>query len=142
VPRAKYGQNDRQCQISEDINRDQLRPTLGEIIDSTRLGHIYNMHPSIAGAIALALTGKTHANPTVTLSAGTVNGGVCSGNENAVYFKGIPYAQPPVDSLRFEPPQAYTQKYPGGAFDGTKAPPACIQFGSLFRETGPTSEDW
>jgi carboxylesterase type B len=80
--------------------------------------------------------------PSVTISAGTLQGGLCNTTSNAAYFKSIPYAQPPTGDMRFAPPEPLTQKYSEGVRQATAAAPACIQFGDEFVEEGPTSEDW
>ena len=80
--------------------------------------------------------------PSVGIGAGTLKGGHCSNSSSAVYYKSIPYARPPVGDLRFKAPQPYTDKYPSGCLDATQPAPACIQFGTEFAESGPTSEDW
>ena len=80
--------------------------------------------------------------PQVAISAGIVEGGQCTGTSDVVYYKSIPYAQPPIGDLRFAPPQPYSGKFPSGTLSATSSAPACIQFGTLFVETGATSEDW
>jgi carboxylesterase type B len=80
------------------------------------------------------------ASPSITISNGTLNGGSCSGS-SAIFYKGIPYAQPPIGNLRFAPPQPYDQSY-DGVRDATQPPPACIQFSSVLAEAGLVSEDW
>ncbi|KAL3429456.1 Alpha/Beta hydrolase protein [Aspergillus tetrazonus] len=62
--------------------------------------------------------------PTVTLSpSATVIGSSTSGLD---IFRGIPFAQPPVESLRFRPPRP--METPLGSFDATSQPRACPQF--------------
>ncbi|KAF5861393.1 hypothetical protein ETB97_000272 [Aspergillus alliaceus] len=93
-----------------------------------------------AGLAALPLTAAISA-PTATINAGTVQGGRYTGTPDAIYYKAIPYARPPVGNRRFAAPVAYNGHFPNGTLHATKPPPACIQFGDLFAETGPTSED-
>jgi carboxylesterase type B len=78
----------------------------------------------------------------VSTNAGDIHGGLCNGGVDARFFKSIPYAKPPIGSLRFQLPQAYPGKYPGGSLNGSVVTPACIQFGDLFVESPPYSEDW
>jgi carboxylesterase type B len=80
--------------------------------------------------------------PSVSVALGEVKGGQCEGNSSVSYFKSIPFAQPPTGNLRFALPKPYNTKYPNGTLQATSAPPACIQFGTEFLETTPTSEDW
>jgi carboxylesterase type B len=96
----------------------------------------------LLGAMALAIRSTGAASPSVTIGAGTVQGGLCSNNTDAAYFKSIPFADPPLGDLRFAAPSAYSKKFPSGTLDGTKDPPSCVQFDPLFAEDGPASEDW
>lgn len=80
--------------------------------------------------------------PTVEIDAGTLQGGFCTNNPHAAYFKAIPYAQPPVGNLRFAPPQPYKQRYESGSRNSTTPPPTCIHFGSEFAVYENNSEDW
>lgn len=66
---------------------------------------------------------KRAASPTVTLSYATVVGSSSSGVDS---FKGIPYAQPPVGSLRLKPPKPIASRV--GTIDGTRKARACPQF--------------
>lgn len=43
--------------------------------------------------------------PLVSIDAGSLEGGRCNGVSDAIYFKSIPYAQPPIGDLRFAPPK-------------------------------------
>ena len=96
----------------------------------------------LAGTMTLTTRGAEADSPSVTIAAGTVQGAICSTVTDAAYFKSIPFADPPVDALRFAPPTAYSKKYPGGTLNATQSPPSCIQFDPLFAEAGPSSEDW
>lgn len=93
-------------------------------------------------AVAVGTAAAMAADPTVKISAGTLVGATCTNNPEAVYFKSIPYAQPPVGHLRFGAPQPFTETYEGGSLNATQAAPACVQFGAFFLETGATVEDW
>lgn len=82
------------------------------------------------------------ASSSVTVDAGTLYGEKCNNGQNAVYYKGIPFAEPPIGTLRFEPPKAYTKKYPNGALNATTHAATCIQFGDDMVPSGTKSEDW
>ena len=77
----------------------------------------------------------------VTIRNGTLRGftGVSTNNTRTVYkYKGIPYAQPPVGSLRFHPPQPLVDGWGDEIRDATQTPPACAQFLTALT---PPSED-
>lgn len=95
----------------------------------------------ILSALVPALAAATSFAPSVTVDAGVIQGGNCKG-QNAVYYKTIPYAQPPTGDLRFEPPKAYTKKYPNGKLNATSMTPSCIQFGDELVPPGGRSENW
>jgi para-nitrobenzyl esterase len=94
--------------------------------------------PAVAAAVS---------SPSVTIDAGTVQGGRCTDGQDAVFYKSIPFAEPPVKDLRFEPPQAYKKKYPQGTLNATTSATTCIQFSDDFtptklNTTATSSEDW
>ncbi len=74
-----------------------------------------------AGATAAGTSAVTSA-PMVTFASGTVQGGVANGVE---FFKGIPYAAPPVGRLRWEPPQP--PAHWDGVRDATRYGSDCMQ---------------
>jgi carboxylesterase type B len=93
-----------------------------------------------------ALAAAASSSPSVTIDAGTIEGGKCAGKD-AVFYKAIPFAEPPIDELRFEPPKAYKKQYPQGKLNATTSALTCIQFSDAFTPTklntsALTSEDW
>lgn len=92
---------------------------------------------SLSAVVATAL-----ASPSVITDPGTIKGGKCSSGQGAVYYKGIPFAEPPVGDLRFEPPKAYSKKYSNGVLEATVPASSCIQFGDQTVPSGSKSEDW
>lgn len=67
--------------------------------------------------------------PTVTIDSGPVLGKVTQLPDSSTpvkQFLGIPYAQPPVDGLRFLPPE--TPQSWEGTYNATSQPLACIQY--------------
>lgn len=80
---------------------------------------------TVLSTAALALSGALAApvSPTATLGDGsTISGGTNSGVD---YFRGIPFADSPVGSLRFRPPQPYSGASLNG-FAATTHGPMCI----------------
>ncbi len=79
---------------------------------------------------------------TVAIANGTIQGVKCD-RSNVTSFLAIPYAQPPIADLRYEPPRPYNSKFASnGILQATAAAPSCLQFGTGGGEKGPTSEDW
>ncbi|KAJ6082496.1 hypothetical protein N7499_007370 [Penicillium canescens] len=71
-------------------------------------------------ALLPALAAAASSSPSVTIDAGTVQGGKCEGGQNAVFYKAIPFAEPP--------------QYPQGKLNATTSAPTCIQFSDDFTE--------
>jgi carboxylesterase type B len=92
-------------------------------------------------AFSAAVSAAVSAEPSVTIDSGTLQGGQCGNGKNGVYYKAIPYAEPPTGKLRFEPPKAYG-KYPNGKLNATTPANSCIQFGGSFLPGGVYDEDW
>ncbi|KAF9883682.1 hypothetical protein FE257_003066 [Aspergillus nanangensis] len=92
---------------------------------------------AVLPALSLAASNST----SVTVDAGTIQGAYCEGGQNAAYYKSIPYAEPPIGDLRFEPPKPYKKQFPNGKLDATTPAPSCIQFGNQLVPPGAKSED-
>lgn len=92
------------------------------------------MKSIIAGAsllgLATAFPHQSHGydgSPTVSVKNGTI-AGLHSTTYNEDYFLGIPFAQPPVNELRFRNPQSYNSSY-DGVFQATEYAPECYGYG-------------
>ncbi|KAJ0416906.1 Alpha/Beta hydrolase protein [Aspergillus carlsbadensis] len=73
-------------------------------------------------AVASPVELEKRAAPSVTIPHGTVVGGTSG---NVEFFKGIPFAKPPVGKLRFELPQPYDGNF--GTLTATETAPLCMQ---------------
>lgn len=65
--------------------------------------------------------------PKVTIKNGTIEG-VHKSNYKQDYFLGIPFAQPPVDNLRFRNPQSIESTF-NGTLQTTDYAPECFGYG-------------
>lgn len=92
--------------------------------------------------ISTILPAFAAATTSVSINAGKINGGHCSSVEDTVFFKGIPFAEPPVGDLRFEPPKPYKKKFPEEGLNATTSATTCIQFTHDYTPELSTSEDW
>lgn len=68
-------------------------------------------------------SGGRDGTPTVTIKNGTITG-VHSSTYNQDLFLGIPFAQAPVDELRFRIPQSISTKFKGGVNIYSQGAPA------------------
>ncbi|MEJ2216262.1 MAG: carboxylesterase family protein [Gemmatimonadota bacterium] len=117
--------------------------TLAWRIDSMRC-HVLLKTPRAPALAAVLSIAVVHCAPTsapdrVRIDTGELQGAVA---DSVASFKGIPYAAPPVDSLRWRPPQP-VQAWPGTR-DATKYGALCMQDVNPNDNgvgPGPASED-
>jgi len=79
---------------------------------------------------------SVHGDPLVELSYGSLVG-VVQSSSDTVGFYGVPFAQPPVGALRFQPPQPINKTL--GQIDATKPAASCFRI--EFNPTPQDSED-
>ncbi|CAI6290893.1 unnamed protein product [Periconia digitata] len=87
------------------------------------------VHPAVATPVPAP--NNDTATPTtasVKLAAGNVVGAV--GEDGVEYFRGIPFAQPPVGSLRLKPP-VRLESFESGEVQATGVGPACPQMTAI-----------
>jgi carboxylesterase type B len=82
--------------------------------------------------------GNNGGAPTAHVKNGTISG-VHSSTYNEDYFLGIPYAQPPVNGLRFKVPQSLNTTW-NSTYDATEYAPSCVGYGG-DQKGYPISED-
>ncbi len=84
--------------------------------------HVFRsvMLVALAGLLSACGTGDTTGpaanaiGPVITTSLGTLQGETVAGDDSVLVFRGIPYAEPPIGDLRWQPPVAPV------AWDGTR----------------------
>ena len=62
----------------------------------------------------------------VSTTSGRIHGKIDPELPHVRQFLGIPYAQPPIEDLRWQPPRPVSQ--PDAKIDATSLPPSCIQY--------------
>lgn len=72
------------------------------------------------------ITGLSQQGLQILTTSGCVHGKVDPQLPHVRQFLGIPYAQPPMDNLRFSPPQPLNQ--PEASIDATALPQSCMQY--------------
>ena len=75
----------------------------------------------------------------VTVTGGEIRGGLADGSPEIIAFKGVPYAAPPVDDLRWKPPQPVVPW--DGVRDAMAPGPICMQTGPAFIRAPTASDD-
>ncbi|KAI9155732.1 Pyrethroid hydrolase Ces2e [Paramyrothecium foliicola] len=89
------------------------------------------MKLSLASLVALGakiVLGQTAKGLTVSTSSGTFRGVIDEEFPNTRQFRSIPFAEPPVGSRRWLPPQKLSGKPSSRVQYSTKFPPSCPQF--------------
>ncbi|PYI33805.1 lipase 2 [Aspergillus indologenus CBS 114.80] len=92
------------------------------------------------GLASLAITAEAFNHPTAETRNGTYYG-IHQSKWHQDYFFGIPYAQPPVDELRFRPPHSLNTSWTGER-NATEMGPMCYGYGPTQMANGEhVSED-
>lgn len=106
---------------------------------SSAFANSYSTTSATATASTSAIsTGASSGTPTVTVKNGTIAGSHSS-TYNQDFFLGVPFAQPPVNELRFRNPQSINTSF-DGTLEATKYAPSCVGYGG--DDIGyPVSED-
>ncbi|GAB6020886.1 hypothetical protein CHUAL_003532 [Chamberlinius hualienensis] len=84
------------------------------------------LHVAVTAILTLALVSGNDNEPLVQTKSGVIRGFIGKSLENNIYygFKGIPYALPPTESLRFKPPVPFNSwtDIRDGSISGNKCP--------------------
>lgn len=94
----------------------------------------------LPACVLMTLSLNAAAATVVKTPYGNVQGAKCPGSASN-YFLSLPFANPPIGDLRFEPPQPYNGSY-NGTLNATTPSPNCYQFNSGPVLPGTESEDW
>ena len=76
---------------------------------------------------AIPAGSRRASSPTVSIKNGTV-AGLHSSTYNQDFFLGVPYAQPPVNELRFRNPASLNTTF-GSTIEATEYAPECVGYG-------------
>lgn len=109
---------------------------------------MFSRHQGLLSALACALFSSSKANPllprdtcpsvgaAVNTTSGTIVGHASSQYPDVGEYLGIPFAQPPLDSLRFNPPKVYIGD---GIITANKMPLSCIQAPAKINYSQPVN---
>lgn len=93
---------------------------------------------SVALAAPAQYSASNSNTPTAAVKNGTISGSH-SNTYNQDYFLGIPYAQPPVDELRFRNPQSLNSTF-NSTYEATEYAPSCVGYGVSIDDVPSRSE--
>ena len=90
--------------------------------------YLYLVLASISQALAAPNGLRRGSGLTIHTSSGIVSGTVSSSEPDVRQFLGIPFAQPPIDSLRWAPPQPLAASAASQTINATQLSPSCPQY--------------
>ncbi|MCJ1329556.1 hypothetical protein MMC10_006236 [Thelotrema lepadinum] len=88
----------------------------------------YVLFSGFASALAALRSDEGSSSPIVHTSSGIIKGAIHDEQPHVRQFLGIPFAKPPVDTLRWEPPQILPRSAASNVVEATKLPPSCPQY--------------